>query len=87
MANAQLKELFFRDNTLRLPLLAGRGVNVSERAMRILITALTGLFVAMLAAALLSQLWASRNQTLIEESRLTLLHAERAGQNIKLVVA
>ena len=87
LAKAQLKELFFRDNTLRLPLLAGRGVNVSERAMRILITALTGLFVTMLAAALLSQLWASRNQTLTEESRLTLLHAERAAQNIKLVAA
>ncbi len=84
MAKAQIKELFFRDATLRLPLLGGRRLNVTERSMRVLITGLTALFLAMLAAALLSQLWVSRNQNLIEESRLTLLHAERATQNIKL---
>ncbi len=84
MAKAQLKELFFRDHHLHLPLIAGRGVNVSERAMRVLITVLTGLFVAMLATALLSQLWANRSQSLAEESRLTLLNAELAAQNIKL---
>ncbi|MDE2385736.1 MAG: PAS-domain containing protein [Alphaproteobacteria bacterium] len=84
MAKAQIKELFFRDHTFRLPLLGGAGLNVSERAMRVLITFLTALFLAVLAAALLSQLWISRTQNLIEESRLTLLHAERAAQNIKL---
>ena len=84
MAKAQLKELFFRDSSLRLPLVAGHGLKVTERTMRILITALTGLFVAMLAVALLSQLWASRSQSLIDESRLTLVNAERAAQNIRL---
>ncbi len=87
MAKAQLKELFFRDSSLRLPLVAGHGLKVTERTMRILITVLTGLFVAMLAAALLSQLWASRNQSLADESRLTLVDAERAAQNIMLAAA
>ncbi len=86
MSKAQIKELFFRDPTLHLPLLAGRGLNVSERAMRVLITSLTTLFLLVLATALLSQLWLSRNQNLQEESSLTLLHAERAAQNIKLAV-
>jgi hypothetical protein len=52
--------------------------------MRVLITGLTALFLAVLAAALLSQLWVNRNQNLTEESRLTLLNAERAALNIKL---
>jgi len=84
LAKAQIKELFFRDNTLRLKWFGGRGLNVTERAMRVLITALTALFLMMLATALLSQLWSNRTQNLIEESRLTLLHAERASQNIRL---
>jgi len=84
LAKAQIKELFFRDSTLHLPLLGGRRLNVTERAMRVLITGLTALFLAVLAAALLSQLWVNRNQNLTEESRLTLLNAERAALNIKL---
>jgi two-component system, cell cycle sensor histidine kinase PleC len=84
LAKAQIKDLFFRDAALHLPLLGGRGLNVSERAMRILITGLTALFLVVLATALLSQLWSSRSQNLNEESRLTILNAERAAQNIKL---
>ncbi|MBG1232204.1 PAS domain-containing sensor histidine kinase [Aestuariivirga litoralis] len=84
MAKAQIKELFFRDNTLHLKWFGGRGLNVTERAMRVLITVLTALFLGVLATALLSQLWSNRSQNLIEESRLTLLHAERASQNIRL---
>ena len=84
LAKAQIKDLFFRDAALHLPLLGGRGLNVSERAMRIIITGLTALFLVVLATALLSQLWSSRSQNLNEESRLTILNAERAAQNIKL---
>ena len=84
MAKANIKELFFRDSALHLPLLGNRKLEISERAMRVLITILTGLFLLVLAAALLSQLWLSRAQNLNEESRLTLVHAERAAQNIKL---
>lgn len=60
------------------------GFAVSERAMRLLITALTGLFLLTLAAALISQLVLNRTQHLNDESRLTLLHADRASQNIRL---
>ncbi len=84
MAKAHIKELFFRDSALHLPWLGNRQLEISERAMRVLITILTGLFLLVLAAALLSQLWLSRAQNLNEESRLTLVHAERAAQNIKL---
>ena len=85
MAKAQIKELFFRDNALHVQLLGGRDLDVSERVMRVLITSLTALFLLVLAAALLSQLWISRSQNLTEERRLTLLHAERAAQNIRLL--
>jgi two-component system, cell cycle sensor histidine kinase PleC len=84
LAKAHIKELFFRDSALHLPWLGNRKLEISERAMRILITILTGLFLLVLAAALLSQLWLSRAQNLEEESRLTLVHAERTAQNIKL---
>ncbi len=60
------------------------GFNISERAMRILITVLTTLFLLTLAAALVSQLFLSRAQNLADESRLTLLQADRTAQNIKL---
>ena len=60
------------------------GFNISERAMRILITVLTTLFLLTLAAALISQLFLSRAQNLGNESRLTLLQADRAAQNIKI---
>ena len=60
------------------------GFNISERAMRILITVLTTLFLLTLAAALISQLFLSRAQNLADESRLTLLQADRTAQNIKI---
>jgi two-component system, cell cycle sensor histidine kinase PleC len=86
LAKAQIKELFFRDRALHLPLPwpGHKTISVSERAMRILITVLTGLFLATLATALFSQLMLGRAQHLIDESHLTLLHAERAAQNIAL---
>jgi two-component system, cell cycle sensor histidine kinase PleC len=60
------------------------GFAVSERAMRILITVLTGLFLLTLATALISQLMLSRQQHLVDESRFTQLHANLAAQNIAL---
>lgn len=52
--------------------------------MRLLILVLTGLFLLTLATALISQLFLSRAQHLGDESRLTLLQADRAAQNITL---
>jgi two-component system, cell cycle sensor histidine kinase PleC len=86
LAKAHIKELFFRDRTLHLPMPwpGHAGLAVSERAMRILILVLTGLFLLTLAAALISQLLLSRAQHLTNESQLTLLQADRAAQNITL---
>ena len=86
MAKAHIKELFFRDRTLHLPVPwpGHAGFAVSERAMRILITVLTGLFLLTLAAALISQLMLSRSEHLNDEGRLTLLQADRTAQNISL---
>ena len=86
VANAYIKELFFRDRTLHLPMPwpGHAGFSISERAMRGLITALTALFLITLAAALISQLLLSRAEHLADESRLTVLQADRTAQNIKL---
>ena len=86
MAKAQLKELFFRDRTLHLPMPwpGHAGFEVTERAMRILITVLTGLFLLTLAAALVSQLMLSRAQHLIDQSHVTFLETQRAAQTIRL---
>ena len=84
LPKAQIRDLFFRDSAWRLPLFAGRGLSVSERAMRILITSLVGIFLLLLGLALLSQLWLSRADALREESRLTVLQAEHAAHVIKL---
>ena len=86
MAKAQIKDLFFRDSAWRLPLFAGRRLIVTERAARIIITSLVGLFLLLLALALLSQLWLSRTDALKEESRLTVLQVERAADVTKLFV-
>jgi two-component system, cell cycle sensor histidine kinase PleC len=60
------------------------GFAVSERAMRMLIMVLTGLFLLTMAAALVSQLLLSRAEHLVDESQLTLLQTDRAAQNITL---
>jgi two-component system, cell cycle sensor histidine kinase PleC len=86
LAKADIKELFFRERNLHLPIPwpGHAGFAVSERAMRLLIMVLTGLFLLTLATALGSQLLRSRSQYLFDESRLTLLQADRAAQAISL---
>jgi two-component system, cell cycle sensor histidine kinase PleC len=86
LAKAQIKELFFRDRALHLPVpwRGRKSISVSERAMRLLITVLTILFLATLGMALFSQLMLGRAQHLNDESHLTLLHADRVVQNISL---
>ena len=87
MAEAQIKELFFRDSSFRLKLFGRTGLDVSERAMRFLITGLVVLFLCLLALALMSQLWINRSDSVADESRITVLQAERAAQAIKLQAA
>jgi two-component system, cell cycle sensor histidine kinase PleC len=88
LAKANIKELFFRERSLHLPIPwpGHAGFAVSERAMRMLILVLTGLFLITLATALGSQLLRNRAQHVIDESRLTLLHADRAAQAINLLI-
>jgi two-component system cell cycle sensor histidine kinase PleC len=86
LANAHIKELFFRDRTLHLPMPwpGHAGLSVSERTMRRLITILTTLFLLTLAAALISQLMLSRAQHMADEGQVSLLQTDRVAQNIKL---
>jgi two-component system, cell cycle sensor histidine kinase PleC len=69
---------------LPIPWPGHAGLAVSERAMRMLIMVLTGLFLLTLATALGSQLLRSRSQHLIDQSQLTLLQADRAAQLIEM---
>jgi two-component system, cell cycle sensor histidine kinase PleC len=86
LTNSRIKELFFRDRTLRLPMPwpGHGGIAVSERAMRKLITLLTALFLLTLAAALVSQLMLSRAQHVAEQGQVSLLQADRVAQTIKV---
>ncbi len=86
LANAHIKELFFRDRTLHLPIPwpGHAGFNVSERAMRRLITILTALFLLTLAAALISQLLLSRAQHLADQGEVSLLQTDRVAQSLKV---
>jgi two-component system, cell cycle sensor histidine kinase PleC len=60
------------------------GFNVSERAMRRLITILTALFLLTLAAALISQLLLSRAQHLADQGEVSLLQTDRVAQSLKV---
>jgi two-component system, cell cycle sensor histidine kinase PleC len=84
LGKAQIGELFFRERALRLPSpLPGKWrIMISERSLRRLITILTALFLLALCISLLSQLLQSRSSHLVEQNRLSILHAQIAAQNI-----
>ena len=84
LGKAQIGELFFRERALRLPSpLPGKWrIMISEKSLRRLITILTALFLFALCISLLSQLLQSRGSHLVEQNRLSILHAELAAQNI-----
>ena len=69
---------------MRLPSpLPGRWrIMISEKSLRRLITILTVLFLVALCISLLSQLMESRSSHLVEQNRLSILHAELATQKI-----
>jgi two-component system, cell cycle sensor histidine kinase PleC len=85
LQKAQIRELFLKERALRLPLpFTGQGgFKVSETALRRLVTVMTVIFLVTLAAAIASQLLASREQQLRDESALTLLHADFAAQRLR----
>jgi two-component system cell cycle sensor histidine kinase PleC len=85
LAKVHIAELFSKDRSLRLPapLPARWRIVISERNLRLLITALTTIFLITLAISLLSQLVQSRSAHIEEQNRLSVLHASLAAANIK----
>ena len=84
MANSNIRELFFRDRTLRLPLFNGLGLSFSEKSMRRLVLFLTALFLLVQATALVSLLFQNREQHLANENQMTFLRAQQVAQNLKI---
>ncbi len=86
MANSNIKELFFRDRSLRLrlPWLSGVGLSFSEKSMRRLVLFLTALFLLVQATALVSLLFQNRGQHLADETQMTFLRAQQVAQNLKI---
>jgi two-component system, cell cycle sensor histidine kinase PleC len=82
-----IKELFFRDKSLRLPLPGRAALLISEKLLRRVVMALTTAFLLTLAAALASKLMDDRAQHVSDHSALTFLESERAAQAIRLSVA
>jgi two-component system cell cycle sensor histidine kinase PleC len=85
LQKAQIRELFLKERVLRLPLpFSGRGgFNVSETALRRLVTIMTVLFLLTLAAAIVSQLMKSRGRFLVDESVTTLLQIDLAAERLR----
>ena len=86
---AGIGELFGRERALRLPPLV-RGlssIQISERALRNLITILIVVFLVMLGVALVLQLSASRQRHVTENSRLSTLYLKMAASELSGVLS
>ncbi|MFO1088276.1 MAG: ATP-binding protein [Hyphomicrobiales bacterium] len=89
MPKAGIGELFGRERALRLPPLV-RGlssIQISERALRNLITILIVVFLVMLGVALVLQLSASRQRHVTENSRLSTLYLKMAASELSGVLS
>jgi two-component system, cell cycle sensor histidine kinase PleC len=86
LEKAHIRELFFRDKAMRLPVpwTNTRGLRISERSLRILITVLASAFLLALATALVSQLLDYRERHFEERGDSLLLQADRAALSIQL---
>ncbi|MGQ0485828.1 MAG: ATP-binding protein [Hyphomicrobiales bacterium] len=89
MSKAQIGALFFKDRSLRLPSPFPERwrIVISEKSLRILITALITAFLATLGTALVLQLAQSRTAHLAEQNRTSALHARTVAQDIRLQYA
>ncbi len=85
MGKAHISDLYFRDKSMRLGLPWSRfaGIQISERVLRWLITAMASLFLIALASALISQLFESRVQHVADQGQKTILHVEAAARGIQ----
>jgi two-component system, cell cycle sensor histidine kinase PleC len=86
LQNSQIKELFFRDRSMRvaLPWRGQTSVQISERLLRRLITVLAVLFLTALAVALASQLVESRKRHFFDSQQLLQTHASLLAQSLEL---
>ncbi|MCA3573762.1 MAG: hypothetical protein IOC86_07565, partial [Aestuariivirga sp.] len=85
MGKTQIGELFFKERVLKLPSPWPDRfrITITERHLRLLITGMIVLFLAMLGGSLLMQLADSRAAHVAEQNRLSALHAQNAAQRIK----
>jgi two-component system cell cycle sensor histidine kinase PleC len=85
LGKTQIGELFFKERVLRLPSPWPDRfrITITERHLRLLITGMIVLFLAMLGGSLLMQLADSRSAHVAEQNRLSALHAQNAAQRIK----
>jgi two-component system, cell cycle sensor histidine kinase PleC len=85
LQKAHIRELFFKERALRLPLpfTKAERFEVSEAALRRLVTAMTLMFLLTLAAAIVSQLLEGRARQLEDETALTQLYADLAAERLR----
>jgi two-component system cell cycle sensor histidine kinase PleC len=86
VGKTQIGELFFKERMLRLPspLPQRLKLAISERSLRLLITALIALFLLSLGTSLFLQLSQNRTSHLSEQNRLSSLHGKLLAANIRL---
>jgi two-component system, cell cycle sensor histidine kinase PleC len=84
LSKAQLGGLFFKERSLRLPLVPSGwpDLTVSEKALRYLVTSLIGLFLVCLGAALVLQLILSREAHITSHDRLSSLYLQAAAPRL-----
>ncbi len=89
MGKAQIGALFFKERSLRLPSPFPERwrIVISEKSLRLLITALIAAFLVTLGTSLVLQLTQSRSIHLDGQNRITALHARAAAQDIRLQYA
>ena len=85
LGKTHIGELFFKERVLRLPSPwpARFRITITERLLRLLITAMIVMFLGLLGSALLMQLANSRTSHVAEQNRLSALHAELVAQRIR----
>lgn len=89
MGKTNIGELFFKERTLRLPSPWPERLKlaISERHLRLLITALIVLFLVVLGSALLLQLLQNRASHIAEQNSLSSLYAKVTAQGIEISFA
>jgi hypothetical protein len=85
LGKTHIGELFFKERVLRLPSPwpARFRITITERLLRLLITAMIVMFLGLLGSALLMQLANSRTSHVAEQNRISALHAELVAQRIR----